>query len=156
MIQSKFCLSTFLLSFLTLKQISSGSQPSTPRELCSSWWPLLPQDRELGLSWRGNHKFNCQESSPHPFPSHLSDHSSSSIPVILNQFSQRGGAQAGQDGWEGSVWETTMFAQLRGDIKKCAPCVAPQLSLVQPTLRASCEAAGLCSSNLPPQPFLGD
>lgn len=42
-----------------------------------------PGQRELGLSWRGNFKFHYQENSPHPFPHCLSDHSSSSISVIL-------------------------------------------------------------------------
>lgn len=30
----------------TLKQVSSGSQLSPLQKACSSWWPLLPQDRE--------------------------------------------------------------------------------------------------------------
>lgn len=88
-----------------------------------------PGQRGLGLSWRGNFKLHCQESSLHPFPCCFSDHSSSSISTILNQFSQKWSALAGKGGWEGSLWETMMFKQLLGSIKKCTYCGAPQLFL---------------------------
>lgn len=112
------------LIFHTRRQVSSRFHLSPLKKACDSLATSFSAQRELGLCWRGNFKFHCQGSSPHPFHV-LSMSSLHQHRVNADPCSERQGAWAGKDRWERSV----IFALLLGNAKKCAHWGAPPLLL---------------------------